>query len=156
MEKLPKLVRGSQMKTKGKPKFPPTTEEKSTITVMAAAGASQNKIAKAIGRSRHLIKNTLALPEVKQAVKIEKVQLAEEFQSAARRVLVSISDEDISKASLQQKAISSGILLDKSLLLSGDAFPVVNIAILMDVVDAIRSRPQGPPLQVHDAFELEP
>ena len=58
--------------------------------------------------------------------------LAKLYRSKARRIVESISEEDIAKASLQQKSISSGILLDKSLILAGDV-PPIRIEILLTV-----------------------
>ena len=130
------------MKAKGKPKFPPTAEERARITTMAASGLSQQKISKTIGRSRNLVKNVLAEPEIQRAVKDEKAELAVIYREKARTIVQSISGEDIDKANLLQKATSSAIPLDKSLLLSGDPTSI-NVSVLMDVVDAIRSRPPG-------------
>ena len=126
-------------KPKGKPKTPPNGEERQQITTLAAAGLSQNKIAQTVGRSRHMVKNVLAEPEIQRAVKDEKAELAAIYREKARTIVESISSADIDNASLQQKAVSTGILLDKSLLLSGDATSI-NVSVLMDVADAIRAR----------------
>ena len=127
------------MKPKGKPKFPPSTEERARITTMGASGLSQNKIAQTVGRSRHMVKNVLAEPEIQRAVKDEKAELAAIYREKARDIVCSISSADIDKANLLQKATSSAILIDKSLLLSGDATSI-NVSVLMDVVEALRSR----------------
>ena len=58
----------------GKPKFPPSTEEKETIVTMAAGGLSQCRIAKAVGRSRNMVKNVLAEPEIQRAVAVDERQ----------------------------------------------------------------------------------
>lgn len=129
-------------KPKGRPKFPPTVEEQETIVTLAASGLSQNKIAQTVGRSRHMVKNVLAEPEIQRAVKDERQELAELYRGKARDVVASISDADIGKASLQQKAISSGILLDKSLLLAGEPTGITMLA-LLDVVEAIKASEQG-------------
>ena len=123
---------------KGRPKYPPTTEERETIITMSAAGVSQNKIANTVGRSRHMVKNVLAEPEIQRAIKDEKAELAQLYREKARDIVMSISSEDIADASLQQKAIASGILLDKSLLLSGDATSNLNVQVLLGLVDTIR------------------
>ena len=126
----------------GKAKNPPTTEERARITTMAAAGLSQNKIAQSVGRSRHMVKNVLAEPEIQRAVTDEKAELAQLYREKARDIVISINSADIDNASLQQKAVSTGILLDKSLLLSGDATGI-NVSVLLDVVEAMRSRQPG-------------
>jgi predicted transcriptional regulator len=124
-------------KSQGKPKTPPNTEERAKIVTMAADGASQNKIAQAVGRSRGMVKNILAEPEIQQQVRDEKDVLAEIYRSKARRIVESINDQDIAKASLQQKSISSGVLLDKSLLLTGDV-PTFRIEVLLAAVAQVK------------------
>jgi len=66
------------MKPKGKPKpkYPPSTRERARITSLAAAGASQRKIARTIGRSRDLVQNVLAEPEVQRSVEAERAELS--------------------------------------------------------------------------------
>jgi hypothetical protein len=127
------------MKTKGKPKFPATVEEQETIVTLAASGMSQNKIAQTVGRSRGMVKNVMADPEVQRQVTDEKAELAQLYREKARRIVVSIDDQDIAKASLQQKSISSGVLLDKSLLLTGDV-PTFRVEILLAAVQEIRDQ----------------
>ena len=87
-----------------------------------------------------MVKNVLAEPEIQRSVKDEKSVLAAIYREKARTIVESISGEDIDSASLQQKAVSTGILLDKSLLLSGDATSNLNVQVLLDVAHAIRSR----------------
>ena len=111
-----KVVWGQAMTAKTKE--PLTTKQKAQIATLSAGGLSQNKIAKHIGRSRHAVKNTLALPEIQHAVQDEKAELSALYKDAARRVRVSISDSDIEKANLLQKATSSAIMIDKSMLLT--------------------------------------
>ena len=52
--------------------------------------------------------------------------------------MVAIDDEKIQKASALQLATSSGILLDKSLLLSGK--PTQNVAVIVQVLDVLRKK----------------
>jgi hypothetical protein len=84
-----------------------------------------------------MVKHVMAEPEIQRQVQDEKAVLAEIYRSKARRIVESIGEEDIAKASLQQKSISSGVLLDKSLLLSGD-LPQVNLTVLLDAVQLVR------------------
>ena len=124
-------------KPKGKPKLPPTVEETETIVTLAASGMSQTKIAQTLGRSRGMVTNMMEEPEIQEKIGDEKSVLAKLYRDKARRVVDSINDVDIQKASLQQKSISSGVLLDKSLLLSGD-LPQVSVTVLLDLVTAAR------------------
>ena len=122
---------------KGKPKLPPTVEETETIVTLAASGMSKTKIAQTVGRSRGMVRNMMEEPEIQEKIGDEKSVLAKLYRDKARRVVDSINDVDIQKASLQQKSISSGVLLDKSLLLSGD-LPQVSVTVLLDLVTAAR------------------
>ena len=122
---------------KGKPKLPPTVEETETIVTLAASGMSKTKIAQTLGRSRGMVTNMMEEPEIQEKIGDEKSVMAKLYRDKARRVVDSINDVDIQKASLQQKSISSGVLLDKSLLLSGD-LPQVSVTVLLDLVTAAR------------------
>jgi hypothetical protein len=84
-----------------------------------------------------MVKHTMAEPDIQRAIADEKGELAILYREKARRVVDSINDVDIAKASLQQKSISSGVLLDKSLLLSGD-LPQVSVTVLLDLMTAAR------------------
>jgi ABC-type cobalamin/Fe3+-siderophores transport system ATPase subunit len=125
---------------------PPNTQEEAQIVTLAADGTSTTKIAAALGRSRHMVKNTLAKPEIQQSIQQEKAELSKMYRETARRVVASISDTDIGKASLQQKAISSGVLLDKALLLAGEPTSNVDVRVLMELVDEIRDKRDRPPV----------
>jgi hypothetical protein len=124
-------------KPKGKPKIPPTVEETETIVTLAASGMSQTKIAQTVGRSRGMVRNMMEEPDIQEKIGDEKSVLAKLYRDKARRVVDSINDVDIEKASLQQKSISSGVLLDKSLLLAGD-IPQISVTVLLDLVQAAR------------------
>ena len=121
-----------------------TNEEKQQITSLAADGWSDYRIGKAVNRSPHTVKAFLSKPEVVKDVQSEKSELAVLYQQKAHEIVASISDSDIAAASLQQKAISSGVLLDKSLLLSGQPTGI-NIQVLLDVAALIRRGSDEPP-----------
>jgi alpha-D-ribose 1-methylphosphonate 5-triphosphate synthase subunit PhnL len=129
-------------KPKGKPKFPPTVAEVAQVASMAAAGWSQNRIARSIGKSRHMVGNILKKPEVQRTVQSQKVEIAELCMEKGRAIITSIGPKDIDKASLQQKSIAAGVMIDKSLLLAGEPTAIQNISVLLDVVEAIKARKQ--------------
>jgi predicted transcriptional regulator len=125
------------MESRGKSKLPATVEETETIVTLAASGMSQTKIAQTVGRSRGMVRNMIEEPEIQEKIRDEKSVMAKLYRDKARRIVDSINDVDIEKASLQQKSISSGVLLDKSLLLSGD-LPQVSVTVLLNLVQAAR------------------
>ena len=122
-------------------------EEKVKIEVLAADGQSLKRIGKLVKRSPHTVQKHLEQPEVQQRVENEKEELAKIYRAQARRILDSINDKDIEKASLQQKSISSGVLLDKSLLLAGDV-PPIRVEILLAAVSEIRAQRERDDLAV--------
>ena len=72
-------------------------------------------------------------------VRDERAELVGLYRDAARAILVSIDSETIAKANLLQRATSSGIFLDKSLLLAG--MPTsINVVALIDVLEVIREQ----------------
>lgn len=122
-----------------RPQEPLTTEQKAQIATLSAGGWSANKISKHIDRSRHAVRNALADPSIQRAVIDEKGEIAELCRTKARDCLVAIDDDKIQKSSALQLATASGILLDKSLLLSGEPTSI-NVVALLDVVEAIKAR----------------
>jgi hypothetical protein len=122
----------------GKPKEPMTVEQKQQAITMAAAGHSCNKISQAIGKDRVTIKRHLDTPEAIAQVRDERTELVELYREKARDCVAAIDDEKIAKASALQLATSSGILLDKSLLLSGK--PTQNVAVIVQVLDMLAAK----------------
>ena len=117
---------------------PLTTEQQQQIITMAAAGHSQTKISKTIGKGRNMVKRHLDTPEAIAQVGDERTELVELYKQKARDCVAAIDDEKIQKSSALQLATSSGILLDKSLLLSGK--PTQNVAIIVELLDVISER----------------
>lgn len=74
-----------------------------------------------------------ALPHIDQLQEM-KATLADHFVATAYRTVASISDEDISKASLQQKATSAGILLDKHRLMTGQTTQNAGLAVFFKAI----------------------
>jgi len=119
-----------------------TDAEKQQITSWSADGWTPYKIAKHLGRSAHTIARYLKQPEVVAAVKDEKAELSRKYQDKAKVILETIDGPIIQKAGLKDRAIASGICLDKSLALSGEQ-PSINLVALLDVAELLRSQERG-------------
>lgn len=119
-------------------RLPLTTEQKQEAVTLAANGYAPSRVAKIMGKSRSLVERHLDKPEVIAEVRNEQQELVELYRQKARDCVTAIDDDKIAKASALQLATSSGILLDKSLLLSGK--PTQNVAIIVEVLDMIRER----------------
>jgi len=131
--------RSAQSKRKpGPPRAALTIEEQQKITTMSAAGHSVYRIAETLGKGRMTVKRHLEAPETIAMVRDEQAELVELYRQKARDCVAAIDDEKIAKASALQLATSSGILLDKSLLLSGK--PTQNVAVIVQMLDILRVR----------------
>jgi len=133
------MTKMADRKKPGPPKYPASTQERQQIITGAAAGLSENRISQQIGRSRKLVHDVLQQPETQLAITDERAELAELYKEKARKIVDSISPEDIAKSSLQQKAVSSGILLDKSLLLAGEPTQNLSVRVLVDLAAEFRA-----------------
>jgi hypothetical protein len=126
------------MKPKGKANEPLTENEQERAKVLRASGKTPSAIAKNMGRSHHTLQKFLDKPEVQKQVSIQREELAGMFDQVAHRVVSSVTPEDVTKATLQQKMVSAGIAVDKAALLRGEIPVTVNVNVLLDLRDAIR------------------
>ena len=115
-----------------------TTEEKQQIATLSADGWPAYRIAKHMNRSPHTVRRYLDTPEALAIVRDEKRELAVLYREKARACVVAIDADKISKSSALQLATAAGICTDKALLLAGE--PTVNMAVLLQIVEAIRDR----------------
>jgi hypothetical protein len=123
----------------GPPRALLTTEEKQKITTMSAAGSSVYRISQTLGKGCTTIKRHLETEGVMEQVKDEQAELIELYKDRARECAIAITPEKIEKANVLQLATSSGILLDKSLLLSGKPTSI-HVHALIDVLDMLHQK----------------
>lgn len=103
--------------------------EKQQIAVLAATGKSQRHIAKAVNRDHRTVARVLKEPGVITAKADIEARLADKFERLAEAILDSVSEEDLLKASLQQKSISAATMVDKARLIRGQS--TQNAAVVM-------------------------
>lgn len=105
------------------------TQERKKIAALAASGKSQRAIGRATGRDNKTVARVLKEPGViVDRAKMEEI-LADKFERLADSILNSVSEDDLLNASLQQKSVSAGIMLDKSRTIRGQS--TQNIAVIM-------------------------
>lgn len=95
--------------------------EKHQTALLAAQGKSNRAIGRKLGRSDMTVAKVLREPEVIATKENIQERLAGKYEKMAEAILDSISEDDLLKASLQQKSISSATLLDKSRLINGQS-----------------------------------
>lgn len=77
---------------------------------------------------------------------------ADVFDSLSHRLLLSVTPEKIAKAKVMEAITGAAILIDKARLVRGQATGI-NVNVLMDVVEAMRSRPSDAPVLPTDTPE---
>jgi phage-related minor tail protein len=87
-----------------------------------------------IGRDRKTVLAHLQKPGNPEQVADIHSRLADKFEQMSERILDAVCDADLEKASLQQKAISAGVMLDKSRLLRGQA--TSHVAVMFAAIEA--------------------
>jgi len=132
---VPKRNHNRRPGSTDKGRLPLTVEQQQQAVTLAANGYAPSRVAKIMGKSRSLVERHLDKPEVIAEVSDERQELVELYRQKARDCVAAIDDAKIAKASALQLATSSGILLDKSLLLSGK--PTQNVAVLIEVLDVL-------------------
>ena len=106
-------------------------------------GLSFRQIGRELKRSDHTIKKLLSVPAVVAEVRTKKAELSDMFERLAIRTIEAVSADDIKNASLQQKAVSSGIFIDKMQLLRDQPTANINVSALLEVAGLLRDqRPQ--------------
>ena len=108
-----------------------TVEEQEQIKVLHAEGRTYHAIAKRLGRSPHTVKAFLVTPEVQEKVAEIKQELGDMFEGLAKRMIVSITDEDIKKLDAYRRTLSGGIAVDKARLLKGQSTENVSVGVMI-------------------------
>lgn len=119
-------------------------EEKQQIALLAATGKSQRAIARAIGRDNKTVAKVLKDPGVMAAKANIEERLADKFEQLTEAILDSVSEDDLLKASLQQKSISAATCLDKSRLLRGASTEIIDLSIKGILANIQASGVRGP------------
>jgi hypothetical protein len=110
-----------------RPPNPLTVKELEHIKVLRASGLTYHAIAVEISRDPKTIKKACLEPEASMQIQEMKQELADMFEALGKRMLTSITDEDIQKINAYQRTVSAGISTDKMRLLKGQS--TQNIAV---------------------------
>ena len=116
-----------------------TVQEVEKAKVLFASGLTYHAVAIELRRDPKTIKKVLSTPEVVAEVQELKAEIANLYEDLSKRILVSISDEDIKKANLRDRLISAGIATDKSQLLKGGSTQNILIGLRMFMLKALEN-----------------
>ncbi len=96
---------------------PLTVKEVEQIKVLRASGLTYHAIAVEIDRDPKTVKRACLEPEASTQIQEMKQELADMFEGLAKRMITSISDEDILKINAYQRTLSAAVGTDKMRLL---------------------------------------
>lgn len=110
-----------------------TIHEQETIKTLLAAGFSATAIAKRIDRDHKTVLAYSRDAGTVEEVKGMKSELADAYEGLARRMIDSITDEDISKINAYQRTIAAAAATDKMRLLNHQS--TSNVSVLFQVAE---------------------
>ncbi|MEW6214967.1 MAG: helix-turn-helix domain-containing protein [Nitrospirota bacterium] len=120
-----------------RPPNPLTVKELEQIKALRASGLSFHAISKEIKRDPKTVKKACLEPQTANEIQVMKEELANFFEDLARRMITSITEEDIQKINAYQRTLSAGIATDKMRLLKEQS--TENIA-FHAIVEAINKK----------------
>ena len=115
-------------------------DEIETIKILRANGLTFHAISLKISRDPKTVKKTCLVPEIADEIKEIQEVLADQYEGMARRMIDSITDEDIQKINAYQRTIASGICTDKMRLLRNESTENFSIDALNLSIEARQER----------------
>ena len=106
---------------------PLTVKELEQIKTLRASGLTYHAISREIDRDPKTVKKVCLEPQASIEIQEIKQELADMYEGLAKRMLTSITEEDIQKINAYQRTVSAGISTDKMRLLRNES--TENIAI---------------------------
>jgi hypothetical protein len=117
---------------------PLTIEEKEKLKFLLANGSTYNAVGKELKRDPKTIKKYALEPEIMQDITEKQRDLAVWYEDLARRMLSSITDQDIEKISAYQRTLSAAVSTDKMRLLRDQSTD--NTSINFSVINQLKER----------------
>ncbi len=105
-------------------------EEIETIKLYRADGFTFHAISQKINRDPKTVKKTCLDPVIASQIIELKEVLADQYENLARRMMDSITEEDIQKINAYQRTIASGICTDKMRLLRNESTHNVSLDVI--------------------------
>ncbi|MFA4828432.1 MAG: hypothetical protein WC855_13265 [Thermodesulfovibrionales bacterium] len=104
-----------------RPPKPLTMPELEKAKALYAIGKSYHAIGLELNRDSKTIKKWLSEPETAKEIQVIKGELSEMFEGMAKKMLESITEDDISRINAYQRTLSAAVSTDKARLLKGES-----------------------------------
>ena len=118
---------------------PLTVKELEQIKALRASGLTYHAISKEIDRDPKTVKKACLEPETAKEIQEIKEELGDFFENLAKRMITSITDEDIKKINAYQRTLSAGISTDKMRLLKDESTENIAIRTVADELNSLLS-----------------
>lgn len=115
-------------------------KEIQTLQILRASGLTYNAISQEIKRSPKTVKKACLDPMIAHGIKEIQEELADSYEGLARRMIDSITEEDIQKLNAYQRTIAAGISTDKMRLLRNESTENVSIREITATREEIQAR----------------
>lgn len=126
-----------------RPPNPLTMPELEKAKALYALGKSYHAIGLELKRDSKTIKKWLSEPETAKEIQVIKEGLAEMFEGMAKKMLASITEEDIQKINAYQRVVSSGIATDKARLLKDQSTDNISIHAMITEIKKLQLQKEG-------------
>ena len=114
---------------------PLNVRELEQVKVLRASGLTYHAISKELGRDPKTIKTACVEPQAAGEIERIKGDLAADFEVLAKRMIVSISDEDITRINAYQRTIAAAASVDKMRLLRHQSTQNIAIHTIVEEIE---------------------
>ena len=115
-------------------------DEIETVKILRANGLTFHAISLKINRDPKTVKKACLDPVIASEIIEIKEVLADQYESLSRRMIDSITDNDINKLNAYQRTIASGICTDKMRLLRNESTSKIDINKIKEDTEATDER----------------
>ena len=113
---------------------PLTVKELEQIKTLRASGLTYHAISKEINRDPKTVKKVCLEPQASKEIQEIKEELSAMFEGLAKRMITSITEEDIQKINAYQRTVSAGISTDKMRLLRNESTENIALNSILSVL----------------------
>ncbi len=114
---------------------PLNVAELEEIKVLRGSGLTYHAIGKSVDRDPKTVKRACLNPDMATQIEKVKVALADRFEDLATRMVVSISDEDITRINAYQRTIAAAASTDKMRLLRGASTENISLHAIIERIE---------------------
>ncbi len=114
---------------------PLNVAELAQIKALRASGLTFYAISRQVGRAPQTVKRACLDPAMAAEIEQVKVTLADRFEDLATRMVVSISDEDITRINAYQRTLSAAIATDKMRLLTHQSTENISLHAIIEAIE---------------------